>query len=463
MIALLILCAAFVLGFFNPKRATLAVALISAFWFEWELPIGGRLGLFEMLFLGGILGLLAGNGGARAPGRTPCLKLVTAYIAISFISYVSVHVADDPLKTLWGVFKPVIFAASYFLFYRTIDDEAFLKKVIGCFFISATVSALIGVAQHFLHNPLAFLFTGTYVPKLLYGWIDFEGSVRANSSLEHPVTFGTFMVLPPVLMGAMMWTNPERWRRKRSWFMLGAVSLGLLLSFTRAAWVSAFVAGLGVVVLLKAYRERRFQRLTAWAVASLILVVASGRVPAKYFDRLKTLEDAKNDPAMMPRYQRWAYFYERSLQKPWLGWGAVTDAETMKTLEYAASPHNTWLFLAVQRGWLATGIMIAILLALLKEGWAAIKAAPSESYKGLAAGLFMGAAGMFAIGGFFDPLFEDYQCSVVFWILLAITFRLRPTFSERSAGCEDSDAEHDPAPRPADSASEEILVAGANQ
>jgi O-antigen ligase len=227
--------------------------------------------------------------------------------------------------------------------------------------------------------------------------------------------------------------------------MLGAVSLGLLLSFTRAAWVGAFVAGIGAFVLLKLYRERRFWKWMALAVALMTVIIAAGKVPPKYFERLKTLEDARHDDAMTPRYERWAYFYERSLERPWLGWGIVADAKAMETLEAAVSPHNSFIFLAVQRGWIATGIMTALLLLLWKEGWAAIKAAPDEPRKGLAVGLFAGAVGMFGIGGNFTTLWEDRQCSVVFWLLLAITFRLRHTFSELSESHEHLEAESDPA------------------
>ena len=49
---------------------------------------------------------------------------------------------------------------------------------------------------------------------------------------------------------------------------------------------------------------------------------------------------------MLPRFARWRYFYEMSLERPFIGFGTAASAATFEYFAYdAVSPHNVFMFI----------------------------------------------------------------------------------------------------------------------
>lgn len=423
MIPSILLVVTFVFAFFRPRGAAYMAAAICAFWFEWRLPVGVRLGLFEVLFCGGLCGLWAGNGGVRFRWDVPFGKLVTAFIIVSAISAAWTH--DESLaKNVWIVFKPTIFSASFFLFYLTLDDRIAVDKALRLFLISATVCALIGFAQRITYRPLGIFFTGTYLEDVASYFDRNEqgGILRIFSSLQHSTVLGAFMIIPVSILGAIKLVNLQR----NGWIFCGSAmiiqAIALVASLSRSAW-----AGLGIAMMIVFWTLGILKRRWFWIVGILAVLLFAGAVqlrvlPSSLVMRIESLRNAKNDNAMIPRYQRWEYFFDRSMEHPWLGHGIVADQAAVQDLEYAVSPHNAFLLIAVQRGWVAAAIMTGILLAMLRMGWRSAKRATGH-WKGIRIGLFAGAVGTYVVAGIFTALWEDLQSSVVFWLILALTAR----------------------------------------
>lgn len=421
ILAVIPLLGAFLLAFFSPKRGVLCAAAVSAFWFEWD--IGIRLAIFEMLFLGGLLGLVAWTG-LRVPD-VRCRNLVLLFVALTWTSWLYVH--TDIFKGVWSAFKSSLYPASFFLFYAAFANWGTAEKAIRLFLYSASASAVIGLLQVATHRPLAIFFTGTYKDALDLAWetSQYEGGVRIISSLAHPVMFGTFMVMPIAILASKLVGVPDSRRSLTNWGMLAALVLGLTASLTRAAWAGMVLSAVVIVLFYRVYRHRLFFPALLCACVFAVAAVGLKLVPARFVNRFVTLGHASKDRAMIPRYERWSYFLNRSFEKPWLGWGVVADEETIEHFEHqAVSPHNTFIFTAVQRGWPATGVMMLILASVVKSGWLAARRAAPGASKALAVGLFSGLLGTYAVASMFTPIWEDEQGTVVFWLVAALTLRM---------------------------------------
>ncbi|HEV2208401.1 MAG TPA: O-antigen ligase family protein [Verrucomicrobiae bacterium] len=429
MIPLLLLAGVFLVSFLHPRRGVMLIALTAAFWLEWQLPVGVRLSVFEVAIMGGLCGVAAGNDGLRFARNVPLSGRVGAFALATVVSFLYTHIVAFTVSltfdaVLWATFKPTLYVVSFFLFYAVLDNPESLQQALRLYLLSATVSAIIGLVQVATHRTLLSWFVGTY-PDIVEDQLAAAGGydgTRAFSTLGHPTVFGHFMVIP-LSIGLACLLASEQWRRKRmAWVAAILLALALMASGTRAAWI-AFALSFGMLSWrLRLFRHRLFLPLLLGGIVAFAGAYKLNLLPQTFENRLERMKHAETDDAMTPRYQRWAYFWNRSMQAPWFGHGIVADAAAFEALEYAVSPHNTYIELAVQRGWLATGIFAAIVLGFWGCAWG-LAGSPEDGIRGLGVGLFAGIVGSYTLGAMFDPLYEDSQSTIVFWLLLAIAAR----------------------------------------
>jgi len=434
MIPLLLLAGVFLVAFLHPRQGVLLIALTASFWLEWRLPVDLRLSVFEAAIMGGLCGLVAGNDGCRFARDVPLGGRVGAFVLATAISFLYTHIFTFPVNltfaaVVWAALKPTLYAVSFFLFYAVLDNPESLQQALRLYLLSATVSAFIGLVQVVSGRTLLSFFIGTY-PDMVAEKLGTEGfdGTRAFSTLGHPTVFGHFMVIPLSIGVACLLTS-EQWRRKRmAWVAAALQALALMASGTRAAW-SAFALSFAILSWrLRLFRHRLFLPLLMGGIVVFAGAYRLNLLPQTFENRLSRMKHAETDAAMTPRYERWAYFWNRSMQAPWFGHGIVADAAAFEALTVAVSPHNTYIEMAVQRGWLATGIFAAIVLGFWRCAWG-VAGSPEAGIRGLGVGLLAGVVGSSAIGAMFDPLYEDTQSTIVFWLLLAIAARysqLRP-------------------------------------
>jgi O-antigen ligase len=426
MIPLLLLGWIFLVAFLHPRRGVMLVALTAAFWLEWELPLAGiRLSVFEAAMMGGMCGLLAGNDGYRFARAVPLGGRVAAFAVVTVVSFIYTHFDNSTLGQLvWLTLKPTLYAVCFFLFYSVLVDHESLQRALRLYLVSATVSAVIGLVQVVSRRTLLGYFVGTY-PDTVAMALANEGydGTRAFSTLWHPTVFGHFMVIPFYIgVACLLVSWEDRHGKRMAWGAVALMALALLASGTRAAWSAFALSGAILSWRLRLFRHHLFLPLLMVGMAAFAGAYKLNLLPDTFASRLSRMKEAKRDAAMLPRYARWEYFWNRSMQAPWFGHGIVADAAAVEALTVAVSPHNTYLQMAVQRGWLATGIFAAILIGFCRCTWV-LASSRETAVRGLGAGLCAGIIGSYTVGAMFDPLYEDTQTTVVFWLLLAISAR----------------------------------------
>lgn len=268
-------------------------------------------------------------GGAISMGQMPDLKTAPMYIAVSlFLSFTAVF------------FAAIINA-----------NHRILSVIFNAYILAAVCTSLLGILGYFDAFPGADVFTR-------YG--------RAMGAFQDPNVFGPFLMLPltwlvhGVLVGDLR-TLPIRL------VPILIITLGIFLSFSRAAWAMAVLIIAGLALLLFIRNPNRLFRLRIILLASLAAVVAllaiiiALQIPsvAELFTaRAQLVQDYDN--AQFGRFARHWYGMLMSIDHP-LGIGPLEFGPI-----YGEDTHNIWLKAALDYGWI--GFISYLTLTMLTLG-----------------------------------------------------------------------------------------------
>jgi O-antigen ligase len=252
----------------------------------------------------------------------------------------------------------------------------------------------------------------------------FQYFVLAQRDLEHRITGPAAhvmtlsgLLLPLALLFLILWMHD----RRNLWLLAGTVivTLALLLTFTRSAWLG-WMVGVGILLILK--------RPRALILAAPLLVFFISFMPLPLFSRVVSSFDVRQS-SNLDRIRMIQAGVEIIKDYPLLGVGPANVKEVYPLYRKHDAPrfriphlHNNVVQLWAERGILAVAAYILLNVLFLREcahAWRGPENRFAELGVAVAAGL--AAAGMFEFN------FGDTE---VFWILLDIC-ALVIAFTER--------------------------------
>lgn len=118
-----------------------------------------------------------------------------------------------------------------------------------------------------------------------------------------------------------------------SMILIAVFTVGIILSYTRAAWVSL----VGAFILYFIYKYRvKFRTLGAIVIASLIVLALSWNAlmlnmernsqesSDKLFEHVESISNVSSDASNLERLNRWSSAWRMFLERPVFGWGPGT-------------------------------------------------------------------------------------------------------------------------------------------
>jgi O-antigen ligase len=269
-------------------------------------------------------------GGAISIGQMPDLKSAPMYIAVS----------------LFLAFTAVFFAAI------VNSNQRILPVIFNAYILAAICTSLLGILGYFEAFPGAEVFTR-------YG--------RAMGAFQDPNVFGPFLMLPLAwLVHGVLVGNLRALPIRLVPILI--ITLGIFLSFSRAAWGMAalIIAGLALLVFIR--NPNRLFRLRIILLAGLaVVVVLLAIVIALQIPSVAELFTARAqlvqeyDEAQFGRFARHWYGMLMSIDHP-LGIGPLEFGPI-----FGEDTHNIWLKAALDYGWI--GFISYLTLTMLTLGF----------------------------------------------------------------------------------------------
>ena len=247
-----------------------------------------------------------------------------------------------------------------------------------------------------------------------YGVLNYDNlGRRPQGALSHWMTYAGTLMLVICAALARLLHDP----RDRAWplVIMPALLVGLVLTFTRSAWVGVS-AGAAVLFLL---RDFRLVGLLPIAVAAMV-----GLAPTAITDRVYSMFDL-NDPTNRDRVAMLQAGAAMVRDYPLTGVGP--DMVEFVYPEYRVASavqdtnphlHNVPMHIAAERGLPALALWFAFIGAAAAGAWAHLR---RTRHKALAATALGAIAAMLAAGQF-EYNFGDSEFLMLFLVLLTLPF-----------------------------------------
>ncbi|UGY08270.1 O-antigen ligase family protein [Phyllobacterium pellucidum] len=269
-------------------------------------------------------------GGVISMGQMPELKTAPMYIAVS----------------LFLCFTAVFYAAIINA------NERILSMMFKAYILSAVCTSLLGILGYFDAFPGADIFTR-------YG--------RAMGAFQDPNVFGPFLMLPLAWLVHGVLVGDLRALPVRLVPIL-IITLGVFLSFSRAAWGMAvfMIAGVAFVLFIRNPSPKFRLRIIVLAglavVFVLLAVLIALQIPSVselFTARAQLVQDY--DEAQFGRFARHWYGLLMSIDRP-LGIGPLEFGPI-----FGEDTHNIWLKASLDYGWI--GFISYLTLTMLTLGF----------------------------------------------------------------------------------------------
>lgn len=430
-IIILMICG--IIFFISPRIAVLSLAVLASLWIEWTLPeLGGiRLGIADVAVISGLLGIIVFVQNRDSFKDIPFRWLIFLYIFLSVLAlFLSpVEVFEQAEKIIWSPYKEIYITLLFFLFFIILKDKKIIQQTVTLLLISSGFASIIGIIQAVLRTPF-YLGIGTYGERMseIASDIFADMTLRVFGTLWHPNSFATFLIWPLSISVSIFLLDKQYKYKKILVFLILLQVIALVLTQSRGGWMGFLLSTVIIFFYTGVYKKGY---VIVIVLLSLIMMIAlqgifpqMDLIPGDISKRFFSVGNVKEDAAMSPRYKRWEYFYNMSLERPLTGFGVIATKEVLEHFQdYAVSPHNTYLSIAVKRGYIALAIIFIILFKFAKFSNKVFKSAEDNYMKALGLGIFSGLLGLFCVSAFFDSFLQEKQTDILFWLLLSITLR----------------------------------------
>lgn len=368
--------------------------------------------MLAVLFLAAALLWLAAraaDGRAVAPSR-----LGWALIAFGSTAYLSVVGSARPEASALEATRIASVVMMFIVLEQLIRDDRTMRLVLGACYVGLLYPLLYTLFGIVTGNPPS----------------ETAGSfARLTGPFNQSNTFSRYLAFMLVFAIAVY---PHVGRRLRV-PALAVISLSgvfLVMTLTRTGMLGALIG-----VLLVAVIQRRYTILAGIGVFAVIAVLVLPGVGERFGTAGTSTELGASEPTgntVEWRLRYWAEVLPLANENPVTGIGL-----TMTQYGTAAEkqPHNDFLRAYVETGLVGFGTFVAVVVTLLGNAWAAVRAAPRGSPGHAVAAGALGCAVAFSLSAAFANVMSNV---VSLWYLLAFAaaagWVLRSAAGERSSG-----------------------------
>ena len=231
------------------------------------------------------------------------------------------------------------------------------------------------------------------------------------------------------------------WQRWIALAFFGVFALGILFSYSRAAWVSLILAFAGFIIL--AFRLK-FRMLLAGFILILGTVIAfqteilrelqrnTQESSGEFSEHVKSISNITSDASNLERINRWRSAIRLFEERPVFGWGPGTyqlvyapyqrsEDYTIITTNFGdlGNAHSEYLGPLAESGLPGMLLFILMALAMLATAVKLFKKAPERNLRFTALAIALGLL-TYLSHGIMNNFLDTDEASVLFWGMMAI-------------------------------------------
>jgi O-Antigen ligase len=329
--------------------------------------------------------------------------LVGAYLALNLIS--AIAVADEQRAV--SFFAITFYVACFGLWLAAyVTSSAIARRITRCYVAAAVASAIVATLALLIPFPGHDLFTRIG---------------RAEGLFKDPNVFGPFLVPAAlIVMEEILTPRLLRGRRTTKVLMFLALSLGVLFSYSRAAWLN-LVVGLLVVLVVVSFR-RGGGRSAARVLATVVLAAVSLGAVVAFSGSLSFLEQRAK---VHQSYDR-GRFGAQSESITWAMEYPLGIGPGQFERRAHISAHSMYARTLAEEG--IPGLIVLLTLMLATLGWALQNAIRGHDTYGIGSAALLGAwFGILLNGAFVDTLHWRHL-----WFVAALIWAGASRFQTRS-------------------------------
>lgn len=299
------------------------------------------------------------------------------YLLCAFLLFLIISIPFSLSSSLSLFRSSTIIAAILFIFALFITDAPF-RKLSLAFITGAALSSLLGIWQFISQSAFASSWLGlashdarelgTSVIEAAAPDGVIERWLRAYGSLDHPNMLGGYLAFA-LILASFLWLSRSLAQKKSEYLLIIASTVliitGLILSFSRAAWIAA---GLGLLIVAFAHLKSRARNWSEFGIWLACLVFISGLIFSQYsylFKPRLSGDSRLENISTNERVEGYAGAWSQIRRHPLIGSGIGTytlDAEKHSPLNrpawYYQPAHNIFLLIISELG--ITGVLLLL-------------------------------------------------------------------------------------------------------
>jgi O-antigen ligase len=347
------------------------------------------------------------------------------------------------LSRLWFV------VGFYFLAIQLFKE----KKNIGRFFWLYTFSLLIVIAY-------------TFTRQSHYGFLDQEAANFMVNPLynDHTSYAAALAMILPVMAGLLFLKEYSYAQRIAAFFVFSILILALVLSYTRAAWLSLVFA---ILMFLVVKFKIKFRTLILLAVSTIVVLLLfwtqvymkleKNRQDSSsdFAKQIQSVSNISTDASNKERINRWSCAIRMFKERPVFGWGPGTYMFKYAPFQYSyertiistnsgdlGNAHSEYLGPLAESGLFGTLTFLAIVLASVYYGMRVYRRARDKSIRIIVLSVLVGLI-TYYVHGLLNNFLDTDKLSALFWGFTAIivAFDIRITEEEKVISSEKSKSE----------------------
>ncbi|WP_159521602.1 O-antigen ligase family protein [Sunxiuqinia indica] len=310
------------------------------------------------------------------------------------------------------------------------------------------------------------LYCGAFVIVIFYAWARHFAFGFHNDKAAHFVmnpfykdhtSYGAMLAFfIPILIGLTFSKSYRNGYRLLSGCGLLLFTIALILSYTRAAWLSLVIGGM-VWLVIKLKLRFRPLFITGLSVIAIVLVFQTQILmflernnqesSADLATHLSSMTNVTTDASNLERINRWSSALQMFEEKPVLGWGPgtymfqyapfqLTKNRTIISTNSAdgGNAHSEYLGPLAESGFLGALSFILLVVVILYVGIHAYSRSSKKEHRMIILSAIIGLV-TYLIHGFLNNFLDTDKASIPFWgfVAILVVFDLQTKLEQKRA------------------------------